>query len=72
MQELNRFVVDEWNHITPEQCKRIIDNMPKRIQALVHARGLASKYWLIKILIMYYLIQIHYDLPSMVIICHVC
>ena len=43
-QELRRFVVDEWNHITPEQCKPIVDNMPKRIQTLVHARGLASKY----------------------------
>jgi len=44
MQELRRFVDGEWNNITPEQCKRLVENMPKRFQALVHARGLAIKY----------------------------
>ena len=44
MQELRRIVVDEWNNIMPEQCKRLVENMPKRIQALVHACGLTTKY----------------------------
>ena len=44
MQELRKFAVDEWNNIMPEQCKRLVENMPKRIQALVQACGLATKY----------------------------
>ena len=44
MQELRRFVVNEWNTITPEQCKCLVENTSNRIQALVHARGLAIKY----------------------------
>jgi len=40
MQELRSLVVDELNNITPEQCKRLVENMLKRIQTLVRACGL--------------------------------
>ena len=48
MQDPRRFVVDEWNNIKPEQCKRLVENMPKIIQTLVRAHRLATKYWLMK------------------------
>jgi len=28
---LGRFVIDEWNNTTPEQCKHVVENMPKII-----------------------------------------
>ena len=44
MLELGRYVVQEWNNIAPEQYKHLVENMPKRIQPLVRARGLVTKY----------------------------
>jgi len=44
MQELRRFVVDEWNNIKLKQYKRLVESVPKRIQALTHTRGLRIKY----------------------------
>ncbi len=31
--------------ITPEQCHRLIDSMPRRIDAVIHAKGGSTKYW---------------------------
>ncbi len=31
--------------ITPEQCHRLIDSMPRRIDAVIHAKGAPNKYW---------------------------
>ncbi len=31
--------------ITPEQCHRLIDSMPRRIDAVIHAKGGPTKYW---------------------------
>ncbi len=30
--------------ITPEQCHRLIDSMPHRIDAVIHAKGGPTKY----------------------------
>ncbi len=34
-----------WASITPEQCHRLIASMPRRIDAVVHAKGGPTKYW---------------------------
>lgn len=34
----------EWNMITPEQCRQLIATMPKRIAAVIKAKGRATKY----------------------------
>ncbi len=31
--------------ITPEQCHRLIVSMPRRIDAVIHAKGGPTKYW---------------------------
>ncbi len=31
--------------ITPEQCHRLIVSMPRRIDAVTHAKGAPTKYW---------------------------
>ncbi len=31
--------------ITPEQCHRLIDSMPRRIDAVIQAKGVPTKYW---------------------------
>ncbi len=31
--------------ITPEQCDRMIAFMPRRIDAVIHAKGGPTKYW---------------------------
>ncbi len=31
--------------ITPEQCHRLIDSMPRRIDAVIHEKGGPTKYW---------------------------
>ncbi len=35
-----------WASITPEQCHRLIDSMPRSIDAVIHAKGGPTKYWL--------------------------
>ncbi len=34
-----------WASITPEQCHRLIASMPRRIDAVIHAKGGPAKYW---------------------------
>ncbi len=34
-----------WASITPEQCHRLIASMPRRIDAVIHAKGGPTKYW---------------------------
>ncbi len=34
-----------WASITPEQCHRMIASMPRRIDAVIHAKGGPTKYW---------------------------
>ncbi len=34
-----------WSSITPEQCHRLIVFMPRRIDAVIHAKGGPTKYW---------------------------
>ncbi len=31
--------------ITPEQCHKLITSMPRRIDAVIHAKGGPTKYW---------------------------
>jgi hypothetical protein len=37
-------VVEEWNKIPPETCQNLIENMPRRIQAVIKAKGGHTKY----------------------------
>ena len=34
----------EWNEISPEACQKLIENMPRRIQAVIKAKGGHTKY----------------------------
>ncbi len=34
-----------WAFITSEQCHRLIASMPRRIDAVIHAKGGPTKYW---------------------------
>jgi len=37
--ELWERVVEEWNKISPETCQNLIESMPRRIQAVIKAKG---------------------------------
>ena len=37
-------VVVEWNKIPPETCQNLIESMPRRIQAVIKAKGGYTKY----------------------------
>ena len=42
--ELWERVADEWDAITPETCQRLIESMPRRVQAVIKAKGGHTKY----------------------------
>lgn len=37
-------VLNKWNQITSEQCKNLVESMPRRIQAVIDAKGGYTKY----------------------------
>ena len=42
--ELWERVAEEWNKITPETCQNLIESMPRRIEAVIKAKGGHTKY----------------------------
>ncbi len=42
-EELKATVRATWALITPEQCHRLIDSMPRRIDAVIQAKGAPTK-----------------------------
>ncbi len=43
-EELKATIRATWALITPEQCHRLIDFMPRRITAVIQAKGAPTKY----------------------------
>ncbi len=43
--DLKTAIKSTWASITPEQCHRLIASMPRRIDAVIHAKGGPTKYW---------------------------
>ncbi len=43
--DLKAAIKATWASITPEQCHRLIVSMPRRIDAVIHAKGGPTKYW---------------------------
>jgi DDE superfamily endonuclease len=37
-------VAEEWNKTTPETCQNLIESMPRRVQAVIKAKGGHTKY----------------------------
>ena len=37
-------VAKEWTEIPPETCQKLIESMPRRIQAVLEAKGGYTKY----------------------------
>ena len=42
--ELMASIKETWASITPEQCHRLIASMPRRIEAVIKAKGFPTKY----------------------------
>ncbi len=42
--ELKATVKETWASITPQQCHKLITSMPRRIEAVVKAKGTPTKY----------------------------
>ncbi len=42
--DLKAAIKATWASITPEQCHRMIASMPRRIDAVIHAKGAPTKY----------------------------
>ncbi len=43
--DLKAVIKATWASITPEQCHRLIDSMPRRIDAVIDAKWGPTKYW---------------------------
>ncbi len=43
-EELKATIRATWAFITPEQCHRLIDSMPRHIAAVIQAKGAPTKY----------------------------
>ncbi len=43
--DLKATIQATWACVTPEQCHRLIASMPRRIDAVIHAKGGPTKYW---------------------------
>ena len=44
--ELWERVQDEWEKIDIEICQKLIESLPKRVEAVIKAKGGYTKYWL--------------------------
>ncbi len=42
--ELKATVKETWASIPPQQCHKLITSMPRRIEAVIKAKGAATKY----------------------------
>ncbi len=43
--DLKATVKETWASIPPQQCHKLITSMPRRIEAVIKAKGAPSKYW---------------------------
>ncbi len=43
--ELKATVKETWASISPQQCHKLITSMPRRIEAVIKAKGAPTKYW---------------------------
>ncbi len=43
--ELKATVRETWASIPPQQCHKLITSMPRRIEAVIKAKGAPTKYW---------------------------
>ncbi len=43
--ELKATVKETWASIPPQQCHKLITSMPRRIEAIIKAKGAPTKYW---------------------------
>ncbi len=43
--ELKATVKETWASIPPQQCHKLITSMPRRIEAVIKAKGAFTKYW---------------------------
>lgn len=42
--ELRAICIEEWNKISPDYCTKLVDSMPKRLAAVIAAKGGHTKY----------------------------
>ncbi len=57
--------------ITPEQCHRLIDSMPRRIDAVIHAKGGPTKYWVLCMLILFRSLTFLFKIKLLWILCNI-
>lgn len=43
-EQLKAALQEEWSKITPDVCKKLVDSIPKRLQAVENQKGYATKY----------------------------
>ncbi len=43
--ELKATVKETWASVPPQQCHKLITSMPRRIEAVIKAKGASTKYW---------------------------
>ncbi len=43
--EMKATVKESWASIPPQQCHKLITSMPRRLEAVIKAKGAPTKYW---------------------------
>ncbi len=43
--DLKAAIKETWASIPPQQCHKLITSMPRRIEAVIKAKGAPTKYW---------------------------
>lgn len=43
-ESLKNILIQEWQAITPQECRRLVSSLPKGITAVVKAKGFSTKY----------------------------
>ena len=44
IRELKEMLIIIWNEITPDITAKLVDSMPRRVEAVLHAKGSNTKY----------------------------
>ena len=44
IRELKEMLIMIWNEITPDITAKLVDSMPRRVEAVLHAKGSNTKY----------------------------
>lgn len=43
-EELKMAIIEEWQNIEPSFCKKLVESVPRRLEAIINSKGYSTKY----------------------------